>query len=72
MIVGAHMENTPHRLLDTSASRLCDREAQISAFTKSPKYNELLLSMINFQHATILKQRIDIYGGILLVCHFVS
>jgi len=49
--VRAQLEITPHRLLDTSTGRLCDREAQIHAFIMSAKYRELLSSKL--KHANI-------------------
>ena len=44
------MEYTPHRLLDTSNGRLCDRESLINAFKTSAKYKELLSSTIESAH----------------------
>jgi len=45
------LETTPHRLLDSSTGRLCDREAQIHAFKMSVKYREL--STYKLKHANI-------------------
>jgi len=44
--IRTHMENTPHRLLNTATGRLCNREAQINAFKASTEYKKLLASMV--------------------------
>ncbi|OAX36019.1 hypothetical protein K503DRAFT_331321 [Rhizopogon vinicolor AM-OR11-026] len=48
--IHARLENAPFRLLDTTTGLLCDREAQISAFTTSTKYEELLLSTMKHEN----------------------
>ncbi|KAG2089251.1 uncharacterized protein F5147DRAFT_764608 [Suillus discolor] len=42
--IHAQLENAPLRLINTSTGRLCDRDAQINAFTESTEYKELLHS----------------------------
>jgi len=44
--IRTHMENAPHRLINTSTGRLCDRGAQINAFKTSVEYKKLLADMI--------------------------
>ncbi|KAG0706815.1 hypothetical protein DFH29DRAFT_1066710 [Suillus ampliporus] len=40
--IHAQLDNTPLRVLDTATGLLCDRQARISFFETSTKYNELL------------------------------
>ncbi|OAX42738.1 hypothetical protein K503DRAFT_853745 [Rhizopogon vinicolor AM-OR11-026] len=42
--IRVHLENAPHRLINTSTGRLCDREAQVNAFKASTDYKKLLAS----------------------------
>ncbi|KAG1734151.1 heterokaryon incompatibility protein-domain-containing protein [Suillus lakei] len=44
--IHAHLENAPFRLINTSTGRLCDRDAQLNAFTESAEYGELLYSSV--------------------------
>ncbi|KAG2140532.1 uncharacterized protein EDB93DRAFT_1297267 [Suillus bovinus] len=45
--IKAQLDDAPHRLINTSAGRLCNREAQINAFRMSAEYKELLSSTMN-------------------------
>lgn len=45
IVIRAHMEHIPPRLLDTSTGRLFDRNAQIEAFKTSTEYKKLLSSI---------------------------
>ncbi|KAG2357192.1 hypothetical protein BDR07DRAFT_1612658 [Suillus spraguei] len=40
--IRAQLDDTPHRLIDISTGRLCNREAQITAFGMSAEYKKLL------------------------------
>ncbi|OJA19035.1 hypothetical protein AZE42_08183, partial [Rhizopogon vesiculosus] len=51
------MENAPPRLIDTSTGRLCDREAQISAFETTTVYKELL--SLTMKYANLGMERIE-------------
>ncbi|KAG1786332.1 uncharacterized protein HD556DRAFT_1485669 [Suillus plorans] len=42
--IKAQLDNAPHRLINTSTGRLCNREAQINAFRTSTVHKELLSS----------------------------
>jgi hypothetical protein len=53
----AQLENTPHRLLDTSTGRLCDKDAQIHTFIMSTEYKGLLASI--FRHADLSTELIQ-------------
>jgi hypothetical protein len=55
--IHAQLENTPHRLLNTSTGRLCNRGEQINAFKTSAEYKELLSWTI--KHATCQVERIQ-------------
>jgi hypothetical protein len=55
-VADAELENAPPRLINTVTGRLCDREAQISAFKTSMEYMELLSSTI--EHADLVIERI--------------
>jgi hypothetical protein len=55
--IKAQLDNAPHRLLNTSTGRLCNREAQINAFKLSAEYKELLSSTM--KHADLQMERIQ-------------
>ncbi|KAG2137113.1 uncharacterized protein EDB93DRAFT_1253727 [Suillus bovinus] len=65
------LECTPLRLLNTSAGRLCDREAQINAFKMSTEYKELLSSTM--KHADLCIARMEEvvaeYFGYVMLSH---
>ncbi|KAG2340698.1 WD40 repeat-like protein [Suillus weaverae] len=42
--IHTHLENAPHRLINTMSGRLCDRQAQVNTFMKSTEYKEVLSS----------------------------
>ncbi|KAG2153443.1 uncharacterized protein EDB93DRAFT_1248716 [Suillus bovinus] len=44
--IKVQLDNAPHRLINTSTGRLCNREAQIDAFKTSTEYKELLSSTL--------------------------
>ncbi|KAG1821965.1 WD40-repeat-containing domain protein [Suillus subaureus] len=44
--IHAQQENAPLRLINTSTGRLCNRDAQINAFTESTEYKELFPSLV--------------------------
>jgi len=56
-IIHAQLENAPVRLINTSNGRLCDRDAQIHAFTESKEYEELLYSLVT--HAPLQMEPIE-------------
>ncbi|KAG2153445.1 uncharacterized protein EDB93DRAFT_1248718 [Suillus bovinus] len=51
-----HLDDAPHRMLNTFTGRLCDRQAQIGAFKTSTEYKELLSSTL--MHAELPMERI--------------
>ncbi|OAX31292.1 hypothetical protein K503DRAFT_814058 [Rhizopogon vinicolor AM-OR11-026] len=55
--IRAELDNNPHRLLNTSTGRLCDRQAQINAFKTSAEYEELVSSTM--KHADLRMERIE-------------
>ncbi|KAG2155099.1 uncharacterized protein EDB93DRAFT_134976 [Suillus bovinus] len=55
--IKAQLDDAPHRLLDTSTGRLCNREAQIKAFRMSTECKELLSSTM--KHANFRMERIQ-------------
>jgi hypothetical protein len=55
--IKAQLDNAPHRLIDTSTGRLCNREAQINAFKMSAEYKEFLSSTM--MHADLQMERIQ-------------
>ena len=55
--IHTQLDNTPHRLLDTLAGRLCNRGEQIHIFKTSATYKELLSSTI--KHADLRMEHID-------------
>jgi hypothetical protein len=69
--VRAELENTPHRLLDTSAGRLCDREAQIHAFIMSAKYRELLSSKLKHANTSMepIQDVVQTYFRYVMLSH---
>ncbi|KIK38635.1 hypothetical protein CY34DRAFT_809154 [Suillus luteus UH-Slu-Lm8-n1] len=54
--IKAQLDNAPHRLIDTSTGRLCNREAQINAFKTSAEYKQLLSSTT--KHGDLRMERI--------------
>ncbi|KAG1852354.1 heterokaryon incompatibility protein-domain-containing protein [Suillus tomentosus] len=54
--IKAQLEDAPHRLINTSTGRLCNREVQINAFRMSAEYKELLSSTM--KHADLQMERI--------------
>ncbi|KAJ8588826.1 hypothetical protein M405DRAFT_933863 [Rhizopogon salebrosus TDB-379] len=69
-VIHAQMENAPPRLLDTATGLLCDRHAQIDAFTTSIQYKELLSLMI--KHADLPLERIKGVVGMYFCCVMLS
>jgi len=69
--VRAELENTPHRLLDTSTGHLCDREAQIHTFIMSPKYRELLASKLKHGHISMepIRDVVQTYFRYVMLSH---
>ncbi|KAG1816705.1 WD40-repeat-containing domain protein [Suillus subaureus] len=65
------LENAPLRLINTSTGRLCDRDAQINAFTKSTEYKELLHS--SDMHAPLqmepIKEAVAKYFSWVMLSH---
>ncbi|KAG1768815.1 hypothetical protein EDD22DRAFT_211246 [Suillus occidentalis] len=55
--IKTQLDNAPHRLIDTSTGRLCNREAQIDAFKMRAEYKELLSSTM--MHADLQMERIQ-------------
>ncbi|KAG1731832.1 uncharacterized protein EDB91DRAFT_1349234 [Suillus paluster] len=55
-VIDGQLNNAPLRLLNAVTGLLCDREAQISAFTESTEYKELLLSTM--KHPILEPERI--------------
>ncbi|KAG2153472.1 uncharacterized protein EDB93DRAFT_1248737 [Suillus bovinus] len=51
-----HLDDAPHRMLNTLTGCLCDRQAQIGAFKTSTEYKELLSSTL--MHAELRMERI--------------
>ncbi|KAG1847709.1 hypothetical protein F4604DRAFT_1907669 [Suillus subluteus] len=56
-IIKAQLNDVPHRLINTSTGRLCDRGVQINAFRTSAEYKELLSSTM--KHADLQMERIQ-------------
>jgi len=56
-IIKTHLDDTPHRLINTSTGHLCDREVQIDAFKASTEYKELLSSIL--VHIDLQMERIQ-------------
>ncbi|KAG1848654.1 heterokaryon incompatibility protein-domain-containing protein [Suillus subluteus] len=56
-IIKAQLDDVPHRLINTSTGRLCDRGVQINAFRTSAEYKELLSSTM--KHADLQMERIQ-------------
>ncbi|KIK44140.1 hypothetical protein CY34DRAFT_803057 [Suillus luteus UH-Slu-Lm8-n1] len=54
--IHTQLENAPLRLIDTATGRLCNRDAQINAFTESTQYKELLRSFDT--HGSLQMERI--------------
>ncbi|KAG2089241.1 uncharacterized protein F5147DRAFT_658473 [Suillus discolor] len=54
--IHTQLENAPLRLINTSTGRLCNRDAQINAFTESTEYKELLHSLV--MHAPLQREPI--------------
>ncbi|KAG2151687.1 uncharacterized protein EDB93DRAFT_270055 [Suillus bovinus] len=55
--IHAQLENAPLRLINTSTGRLCNRDAQINAFTESIEHKELLHSLV--MHAPLRMELIE-------------
>ncbi|KAG0698020.1 hypothetical protein DFH29DRAFT_124342 [Suillus ampliporus] len=59
--IKTQLDNAPHRLFNTATGHLCNRDAQIHAFSTSTEYKELLSSTI--MHADLQQERIkDVVG----------
>ncbi|KAG2365623.1 hypothetical protein BDR07DRAFT_624150 [Suillus spraguei] len=54
--IKAELDDAPYRLINTSTGRLCNREAQISAFRMSAEYKEFLSSTT--KHADVRVERV--------------
>ncbi|KAG2365295.1 heterokaryon incompatibility protein-domain-containing protein [Suillus spraguei] len=55
--IKTRLDDAPHRLINTSTGRLCNREVQISTFRTSVEYKELLSSTM--KHADLQMERIQ-------------
>ncbi|KAG1883505.1 hypothetical protein F4604DRAFT_1677808 [Suillus subluteus] len=69
--IHAKLENAPLRLIDTSAGRLCNQDAQINAFMESTKYEELLYSsdMHGPLQTELIKEVVAKYFGWVMLSH---
>ncbi|KAG2341450.1 WD40 repeat-like protein [Suillus weaverae] len=67
----AQLENAPLRLINTITGHICDRNAQINAFTESTEYKELLHSLV--MHAALqmelIKQAVAKYFSWVMLSH---
>ncbi|KAG1814090.1 hypothetical protein EV424DRAFT_42587 [Suillus variegatus] len=70
-VIRAQLENAPLRLINTSTGRLCNRDAQINAFTESTEYKELLYSLM--MHAPLqtelIKEAVIKYFSWVMLSH---
>ncbi|KAG1789003.1 uncharacterized protein HD556DRAFT_1447277 [Suillus plorans] len=67
--IKVQLDDAPHRLINTSTGRLCNREVQINAFRMSAKYKELLSSTM--KHADLHTERIrDVVA--MYLCHAIA
>ncbi|OAX42739.1 hypothetical protein K503DRAFT_709950 [Rhizopogon vinicolor AM-OR11-026] len=71
MAVRSLLDNTPHRLINTSTGHLCDREEQIYAFKVSTEYKKLLASTITHAHlgSELIQDVISIYFRCVMLSH---
>ncbi|KAG2340691.1 hypothetical protein BDR05DRAFT_500149 [Suillus weaverae] len=69
--IHAQLENAPHRLINTITGHICDRDAQINAFTESTEYKELLHSLV--MHAPLqtelIKEAVAKYFNWVMLSH---
>src|SRR6267154_2949263 len=65
--IDTQMRNAPPRVLDTDTGRFCNREAQISAFTKSTEYMEL--SSSTDPRSERIKDVVVTYFGYAMLSH---
>ncbi|KAG2743754.1 hypothetical protein P692DRAFT_20168015 [Suillus brevipes Sb2] len=70
-VIDAQLENAPFRMLSTTTGFICDRDAQINTFSRSPEYNELLL--LTMKHAELqtepVKKGVEKYFRCVMLSH---
>ncbi|KAG1789035.1 uncharacterized protein HD556DRAFT_828571 [Suillus plorans] len=69
--IHAHLDTAPLRLLNTSTGRLCDRQAQITAFMESTEYEKLTSSLMTHGHLQLecIKEVVVMYFRWVMLSH---
>ncbi|KAG1888606.1 heterokaryon incompatibility protein-domain-containing protein, partial [Suillus subluteus] len=69
--IKAQLDDAPHRLINTSTGRLCNRELQINAFRMSAEYKELLSSTTKHTDLQVerIKDIVAIYFRYVMLSH---
>ncbi|KAG2117045.1 uncharacterized protein F5147DRAFT_768429 [Suillus discolor] len=69
--IHAHLDTAPLHLLNTSTGRLCDRQAQITAFMESTEYEKLMSSLMTHGHLQLecIKEVVVMYFRWVMLSH---